>query len=447
MRRIIGLLFVVTLAQAGLSGAQTVETTSTSASTAQQLHHFAEIIEKGPPLSLESARREAIERDPGLAELQAEMAAARQRMTQARSLDPPMVEGQIWQWPIRTLNPARVDMYMLSVGQEFPGRGKRALREAVAEKDIAVIEADVARRSRERTGEVVQTYVELFVARRVITIHQDTLSLLQQVVAATQARYESGSVPQSDVLAGVVELSKLHEDLIELDQEHQLTAAKLNALLQRDPDAPIGRLDEPRERPPLRPLIELQQVALDRDPDVMGARALQQRATAMQAEARGDLKPDIRVAAGYMVRPGSEDGWLASVGLTWPSAPWARKKIDARLAETGAERQAAQAKEQAARTTIRLGVHDAYTRAVAATQRAQLLRTTLLPQSRQAVAVSSIAYESNRTDLQAVLNEQRMLRESQLSYYRALADTQQAIGDLERLVGADVTLPVLTVHR
>lgn len=435
---LVGLLMAVSRA------AQAADPASTETPT-QQLHHFEEILEQGPPLSLQAALRDATDRDPALAELRAQIAAVRQRAAQARFLNPPMLEGQIWQWPISTLNPARVEMYMLSVSQELPGRGKRTLRADVAEKDVALLEADSVRRTRELTNRVAQAYIELFAARQAISIHQSTLALLQQVVAATQARYESGSVPQYDVLAGIVELSKLHEDLIDLDREHQLTAAKLNSLLQRDPDAPIGHLDEPAEPLPLRPVVELQQTALERHPDVMAARAMQERAAARQAEARGDLKPDFRISAGYMLRPGgNEDGWLASVGLTWPKAPWARGKVDARVAEAAADREAAVARERAAVTQIRLAVHDAYTRARAAEQRVRLLRTTLLPQSRQAVEVSSIAYQSNRTAVQAVLNEQRMLREGQLNYYRALADVNQAVAELESLVGEEVTtVPVV----
>jgi len=447
MRHIIRSILLI-LAATDVRLAQTSEAADQTAPPPQtpQLHHFEEVREQGPPLSIQAALREATDRDPALAELKAQIVAVRQRAVQARSLDAPMLEGQIWQWPIGTLNPSRADMYMLSVSQEFPGRGKRTLRAGVVEKDVALFEAGVERRARELRNEITQAYVELVVARQAIAIHQNTLGLLQHVVTATQARYESGSVSQYDVLAGVVELSKLHEDLIDLDREHQLTAARLNTLMQRDPDAPIGRLDEPVDPLPLRPLLELQQAALELHPDVVAARAMQERTVAMQAEARGDLRPDLRISAGYMARPGNdnEDAWLASVGLTWPKAPWARKKVDARVAEATAEQEAGAARERAAVAQIRLAVHDAYTRASAAEQRVRLLRTTLLPQSRQAVEVSSIAYQSNRADLQAVLNEQRMLRDSQLSYYRAVTEVRQAIAELESLVGGMVTtVPVI----
>ena len=67
-----------------------------------------------------------------------------------------MAEAQIWQWPINTLNPVNTNMYMFMVTQDLPGRGKRELRAAVAEKDIALAENDVTVRARQVVNEIKQ---------------------------------------------------------------------------------------------------------------------------------------------------------------------------------------------------------------------------------------------------------------------------------------------------
>src|SRR6266487_1666026 len=99
-----------------------------------------------PPLSLADALREALEKNPELSALRQDVTVVRQRPRQERFLAPPMAEAQVWQWPVNTLNPTNVGMYMFMVTQELPGRGKRELRAAVAEKDVALAENDVARR-------------------------------------------------------------------------------------------------------------------------------------------------------------------------------------------------------------------------------------------------------------------------------------------------------------
>ena len=81
--------------------------------------------------------REALDANPGLVAARAAVAPLAERPAQERSLMPPRMEAQIWQWPLTTLNPANVDMYMFMLEQEFPGRGKRGRARANAEKELA----------------------------------------------------------------------------------------------------------------------------------------------------------------------------------------------------------------------------------------------------------------------------------------------------------------------
>ena len=68
---------------------------------------------------------------------------------------------------------------------------------------------------------------------------------------------------------------------------------------------------------------------------------------------------------------------------------------------------------------------------------------------RQLAAVAKVqphTAEADRGDFQAILDSERMLLDSQLDYYKALAEFTQAIADLERAVGmelpAGTTAPV-----
>src|SRR5574338_1278561 len=103
----------------------------------------------GPPVSLAELLQEAIEKNPELAVLRAQVGVMRQRPAQQRFLDAPMAEAQVWQWPFNSINPADTNMYMFMVTQDLPGRGKRQLRATVAEKDVALAE-----RSEEHTSEL-----------------------------------------------------------------------------------------------------------------------------------------------------------------------------------------------------------------------------------------------------------------------------------------------------
>src|SRR5258708_10037252 len=139
-----------------------------------------------------------------------------------------------------------------------------------------------------------------------------------------------------------------------------------------------------------------------------------------------------------MLLPHQTDGILARVSITWPDAPWSRRRVDARGREMSADVEAAKARQKSMESALRFGVQEAYVRVKAAEQRAALLKTTILPQSQQTLEVSRVAYQSDRVEFLALLDNERTLLNAQLDYYRALSDFDQALADLERAVGPEI---------
>jgi outer membrane protein, heavy metal efflux system len=393
----------------------------------------------GPPLTLRQAVDEALRSNPALLQLRAQFEAKRLRPAQEQFLMPPTLEAQIWQWPINTLNPANTSMYMLTVTQDIPGRGKRQLQQTLAEKDADIAANDIAIRAREVVERVKRAYADLYLSRKAIEIHQASVALLREFAEASTIKYTAGRNSQQDVLKPLVEVSKLHEDLLMHQETAARAIAQLNTLLNRPPDAPIGAVAEPQERVLVAASDELQRLALERHPELRGAALGVERAQAALAVASSAYKPDFTVGGGYMLMPGDHDAWTASVGITWPTARWARGRLDAQKATASAELEAARAQQRVAESQVRLAVHDAYIRVKSAEQRAALLRTTVVPQSQHTLDVARVAYQTDRVDFLALIDNQRELLDAQLGYYRALSDLDQSLADLERTVGDELS--------
>jgi outer membrane protein TolC len=393
----------------------------------------------GAPLTLTEAVETAVARNPDVAALRRQLDVLKLRPGQERSLPPPMFEAQVWQWPVNSLNPRKSNFFMPMGTQDFPARGKRESRAALAEKDVALGETDIAMRERDVAALVKQSYVDLAVSRKAIEIHLAGADILRQLADVSQAKYAAGRISQQDVLKNVVELSKLHDDLIGLEEVSQLATARLNVLLQRPIDTSIGPLDDPHEQTLDASVEQLQIVALLEKPELKSLQQQVERAQAELAVAQHDYKPDYSLQGGYMLMPNQTDGLMAKVGITWTRAPWARGKVDLRVQEMTAAIEAAKARQAAAESDMRLAIQEAYIRAKGAERRAALLRTTILPQSQQTFDVSRVGYQSNQVDFLAILENQRMLLDSQLEYFAALGDFQHAIADLERVVGAGIS--------
>jgi len=400
----------------------------------------AEVKYPGPTLSLQAALDEALANNPDLVAQRAQLPIVRERPIQERALMPPTLEATIWQWPINSLNPANTNMYMFMLGQELPGRGKRDLRAAVADKDVALAGRDVAIRERDVSHDVKTAYASLFIARKAVDVHLASVELLRQIADVSQAKYAAGRNSQQDVLKAVVELSKLHSDILLFDEQANVASARLNILMSRAPETPIGPLVEPGEQALLPAPADFQRLALDRQPELQRARLDIERAEAELASAKRGYRPDFSVQGGYMLMPNQTDAVLARVSVTWPRAPWSQGKIDAHVAEQAAAVEAARARERAMENHVRLAVQEAYAHVKSAQDRAALLRTTILPQSQQTLDVSRVAYQTDRVDFQALIDNERIVLDAQLEYFRALSGFAQATADLERAVGADLPI-------
>ncbi|MEO8071254.1 MAG: TolC family protein [Acidobacteriota bacterium] len=392
----------------------------------------------GPPLSLQNAIDEALDKNPELIALRKQFEVSRFHPAQERYLAPPTFDAQIWQWPIDSLNPLNTNMYMFMFNQDLPGRGKRTVRAAAADVDVAMTDNEIAVRARQLVDDVKRAYAELFVARRAIAIYSDNLTLLRQLADVSHVKYSTGRISQQDVLKPVVELSQIHDEIITFGERRDLAAARLNTLLDRSPDGPIGPLTEPRDQVELPTAEELQRIASTSQPELKGAHLAVQKAQADLAVAKQEYKPDFSVQAGYMLTPRSTDAVMARVGVSWPNAPWARGRIAARVGEATAAIDAADATRKATANRVRLALHEAYIRVQVAQRHASLLRTTIVPQAQQTLDVARVAYQTDRVDFLSLIDNQRVLLAAQLAYVRALSDIEQALADLERAVGSDL---------
>ena len=140
----------------------------------------------------------------------------------------------------------------------------------------------------------MRAYADLVVARRAIDIHLGSVELLRQFADVSTIRYTAGRSPQQDVLKAVTELSKLHEDLVTHEESAATAAARLNTLLDRDPQTPIGTVEEPREAVTLPTSEELQRLALEHQPELQAAYLTVERAKAALGVVSRDAKRTLR---------------------------------------------------------------------------------------------------------------------------------------------------------
>src|SRR5678815_2460393 len=224
-----------------------------------------------PPLTLPGAIREALLANPELVALRRDYDAANAAVPAARFLDAPMFETQIWGWPVTTVNPAMVDMYMFMVEQELPGRGKRAARELVSGREAEMSRRQIAVRANQILNDVKQTYVELLLARATVALYEQQTPILRDIADAATLRFASGHSGQHDTVKSVVELTRLQTDAIEWHERARTAEVRLATLLGRGPGSLLPALTPADSGIP--DVSAAESVAAQRHPEVQMALA------------------------------------------------------------------------------------------------------------------------------------------------------------------------------
>jgi cobalt-zinc-cadmium efflux system outer membrane protein len=389
--------------------------------------------EPSEPLTLNAALDEALQRNPDLIALRREYDAALALPVAERYLAPPSFEAQIWAWPVTTLNPIRTDMYMLTMEQMLPGRGKRAAREAVAGRDADVERRAITVQANGVLDEVRQAFTALQRARETLVIYERQVPVLRDLAEAATLRYASGHGEQHDTVSPLVELTRLQSDAITWRTRARMEEARLNTLLGRMVDLPIE---------PLLPLVvtavpfDAVTAALERHPAMALAAAEIAREEAELARLLGERRPDFVVGGGYMLTPGDAGAWTARAGITWPNAPWSRKRLDAEIEAQARRAAAATARRDAVASGIRRGVQEAQVQIAAARERAELIESTLLPHVEHALEVSQAGYRTGRAEFGDVIGAQRMVLDVGVQYAEARSAVSLALAGLELAMGS-----------
>jgi outer membrane protein, heavy metal efflux system len=391
-----------------------------------------------PPLHLSDAVAWARAHHPSLASATARVKAAEQEPAMARSLMPPMLEAQIWQWPVTSINPADANMYMFMVQQDLPGRGKRALRAEAAERQVDVATAGVAVRERAVVTGVLAAYAALRATQREIDATRASKPAARDLVRATEVAYAAGRGMQAGVVRTALADTELTERIVMLDAEAARDRVALNVAMGRDPAAAIGPLDDTPPFPTVPALVELLDRASDLHPELAMGRAEVIQADAGLAVARTDRKPDWVVRGGYMLMPGGAGAWTASVGASWPTAPWARRRLSAATAEAQALADAAKADLEGTRQDIARRIADARATLAGVLSQLAVVRETMRPQTVHLVEASRLAFAAGQIPLAEVLDAEKMRLETEVQIARLSGQADLAWAELETAVGADL---------
>ena len=119
--------------------------------------------------------------------------------------------------------------------------------------------------------------------------------------------------------------------------------------------------------------------------------------------------------------------------------PWLnRERHENEAKQADAATELSQSELEARTSAVFLEIRQAQIAVLSAQKRVRLYRDTLLPQAEASFKASAAEYQNNRAEFMSLIDTQNLLLEIQAAYYRASADTDAEIAELERAIGAPI---------
>ncbi|MBI3722843.1 TolC family protein [bacterium] len=319
----------------------------------------------------------------------------------------------------------------VDVGVPFPTKLVTEARAALSE--ARATGADYRERENILRMEAATAYASLYLARREVEIVDENVVLLGRFIEILDARVKAGRATLSDMLRARVERDGLRAERATLAGNVLVATSALNVLLDRHPDAPIGKLAAlPLPEGPGE-LTALYERALERRPDLVATEHRVAAADEATSRARQEWIPDPTFGASYVRDFGTDRSFAGFMGGF--SLPIYVPSILARIRESEALARGARAEVRSTRNRVLDDVRASAARTAAAAERYAILAKDALPEAETGVRTAEGDYVAGTVDFLALLDAERTLLAKSLDRERAHADYASRRAELDRAIG------------
>lgn len=387
---------------------------------------------------MEAAVAVALARSPGL---QAEDHRVRARELQAdaaRRPEPTRLTFDIWQVPLaRPWAWNDSPMVMLGLRQPVPAAGSLKARSAALRREAAADASGRDALAQDLALAVRHAFIDYAAAVARHRIHLEHRTVTERVVQLTRSRQATGSAV-FDIARAETEVARAHADVATDATAISAARTRLNTLMARPADAPLGPPQDTLPTTISADAAALIEKARTTRPETRAAQARREAAALELRAARREASlPSAMLGLAYFpaTRPMPMHGYGLMVDL---QLPWltgqARKRRDAQAAlAAAAARDVAQVE-----LTVAGEVSTALATVQAASQRYEVLVREAQPAGARAREVALTGYETGRADLLSLLAAEAVFVEIAMDLIEAKSTLDHALVDLDRAAGAPV---------
>jgi outer membrane protein TolC len=387
------------------------------------------------PLSAEAFTEVVLAHNASLEAMRQAVVAAVAQIRPAGSLEDPMLSVSA---APRTFGAAMGASGDVEVSQALPWWGTLDARKQVARAAAEAAGHDLDA-LRLRLGALSRgAFSDWVFVHRALEINAANQSVLAELRSIARVRYTTGQAPQEDVLQADVQRTLLKQQRLEWERQRTAVQARMNALLNRSPQAAVPTPAELPATVDLPAEEMLAQRALEH-PRLEQLEAQRETAEAQERLADKERYPKFGLSAGYnnmwsdpAMRP------MVGVSITVPIDQGKyRASIDAARAQ--ARRSASTLEDQRASMLADLAAD--YASVEEASQSLALYRDELVPLVRDTLEVARADYGSGRGDFLNVLMAEQHRLDTEIGLARTQSEYYQRLAELEQASGGGLLAP------
>jgi outer membrane protein TolC len=423
---------VVVLAAASVGVAGTEESVRLTAAD--------DIVASVADVKLRLLLEEVLERNPRLARLEAEAAAAEQRAPQVKALPDPTATLTWFVMPPQTrVGPQHAAVNLM---QRFPWFGTLKLDERAALWDAVASRAQLEAARIEVLTQARADYHELqFLEVENLVVEEDRVTL-EHYGELALARYASGVGLDQAVIKIQAEITRTEARLLALGVRRAAVVARLNALRDRPQSTPVTVAEAGSRQSVVLDPEELRIRALDTRPEIAAANAMVEAAASRVERKKKTYSPNVVVGLnyGYVSRRDDEAGRLNPpegngqdiLGLTGGiSLPLWRSSLEAGVEEGVQNHLAAEEGRREVTAAIDGELGELLYRIPLLEQQTKLYDHVLIIQASQSLRSAESAYASGTANALDLLDAERVLLQVRISAERVRSDLDVAYAQLE----------------
>jgi outer membrane protein TolC len=392
-----------------------------------------------PLLNVDQLIDEVLQNNPEILAAKKKLEVFKEKVPQAFALEDPMLGFGIINLPTNfSFRDEDMTMKEISISQKLPFPGKRPLMREMAEKEVEAVFNEIQGKVHQIIKDVKTAYYDLSHTYRATEVTQRNKNILENFVKIAETRYAVGEGIQQDVLKAHVEVSRMLDELIMLEQKRRALEAKLKALLNRAPETQVGIPEEVIFRKFPFTIEELQKMALEMNPTLKGMKKMIESKEKAYALAKREYYPDFNFRFAYGQRDNGPEMKRRDTltGMMEINIPiFYKSKQDRKVAEAKADIQVIEAQYKAMKNEILFMITDMGSMIQRGERQLELYKTGIIPQASLQINSAMSACRVGKADFMTLLDSQMTLYKYELEYHQALTEYEKNVAGLGAAIG------------